>query len=72
MGAKHRQAALEIGLFLREPSGQRLPLIVDLAKDLKGIFLDGGLIKDCLSIVGSLDQKQLKELAAMSAERESF
>jgi len=62
MSAKHRQAAIDIGLFMRQPSREKVTLIVDLANDFRHKFADGGLIKDSLAIAASLDLKGVKEL----------
>ena len=56
------------------PSSGRLikpkkQLVMDHAQDLKKCFLDGGLIRDCLSIVGSLDKKLMGTLVRAASAK---
>ena len=64
---KQQQAILEIAVFLKEPILDKMQLTIGHAQLLKRGLLDGGLLKDCLSLVASLDAKTVKELKELAA-----
>ena len=59
-----RQGFLQIALFLRAPDEHSPDLAAGHADALKKGFLDGGQIRDCLSMMGSLDKKKISALRA--------
>jgi len=59
-----KREMLEIELFLAQPSTDSLPIVTGRAHNVRARFLDGGLIRDCLSLLGSLNVKAIKTLVS--------
>jgi hypothetical protein len=52
--------ALEIAIFLGDPSMDRLPIVVGHAAKVRDMFLHGGLIRDCLSLLVSFEPNDVR------------
>ena len=53
---------LEIQLFLAQPIVEKLPIIVQHAKDVRRSLVDGGLLRDCLTSLASVEKKDIRTL----------
>ena len=58
---KLKLALMEIGLFLAQPTQDKLPIIVGHALDVQRSFLDGGLIRDALTTLASTEKQDVKD-----------
>ena len=59
---KVKRMLLEIQLFLAQPTLDKFPIVTGHAKDVQASFMEGGLVRDALTLLTSIEKKDLKTL----------
>jgi len=65
---KLKQMCLEIAVFLSKPGAGALPIVTGHAFSVRNSFLDGGFIRDCLTLLASIERKDIGQLSEMAQE----
>ena len=60
--AQVKRILLEIQLFLAQPTTDKLPIVTGHASSVRASFLDGGMARDCLTLLASVEKKDIATL----------